>query len=52
MPSSKTQSSSQLGKLRDRENKLKGQLKDVSKKESHLEKEITKIHKLREKIKV
>lgn len=40
-----------LTRLREKEKKLKDQLKTVSKKENVLEKQITKIHKLREKLK-
>jgi hypothetical protein len=40
-----------LMRLREKEKKLKDQLKTVNKKENVLEKQITKIHKLREKLK-
>ena len=40
-----------LGRLREKEQRLKSQLKIVSKKETVLEKEINKIHKQRDKIK-
>jgi len=44
-------SSTPLTRLREKEKKLKDQLKNVSKRENVLEKQITKIHKLREKLK-
>ncbi len=40
-----------LARLREKEKKLKDQLKTVNKKENVLEKQINKIHKLREKLK-
>ena len=43
--------STPLGRLREKEQRLKTQLKIVCKKETVLEKEINKIHKQRDKIK-
>jgi len=43
--------STPLGRLREKEQKLKSQLSAVSKKEHKLESEIKKIHKQRDKIK-
>ena len=40
-----------LGKLRDQENKLKGQLKSVSTKETEIKKKIKEIHQKRKEIK-